>query len=137
AMPPAVMVPIAMPINATSLQAANHPAGDILARIRFPPAAAILVAYHSNLSNLIGTVVAPERIQRHGRRAGREGDTTGASCQYDDFVGHSDLPLTMMEPNACFDEWLQLQLWHTPRALPRPGICEKPSLFRLGTWRTS
>jgi hypothetical protein len=34
AMPPAIMIPIAMPINATPLQAANHPAGDGFARIR-------------------------------------------------------------------------------------------------------
>jgi hypothetical protein len=73
-----------------------HPAGDVLARIRFPPTASILVAYHSNLSNLIDAVVAPERIQRHGRCAGCNSDTTCGSCQDDDLVGHSDLQLTMM-----------------------------------------
>jgi hypothetical protein len=49
AMPPAIMIPIAMPINTTPLQAAKDPAGDVFARIRFPPTASILVAYHSNL----------------------------------------------------------------------------------------
>jgi hypothetical protein len=37
-----------------------------------------------------------ERIQRHGRCAGRKGHTTGGSCQDDNLVGHRDLQLTMM-----------------------------------------
>jgi hypothetical protein len=57
-MPPAIVIRIAMPISATPLQAANHSTGDVFARIRFPPTASILVAYHSNL---IDAVVAPER----------------------------------------------------------------------------
>jgi hypothetical protein len=93
AMPPAITIPIAMPINATPLQAAKDPAGDVFARIRFPSTASILVAYHSNLSNLIDAVVAPERIQRHGRCAGCNSDTTGGTCQDDDLVGHRDLQL--------------------------------------------
>jgi hypothetical protein len=96
AMPPAIMIPISVSIHTAPLEAAKDPAGGVFARIRFPPTASILVAYHSNLSNLIDAVVAPERIQRHGRRAGGKSDTTGGSCQDDNLVGHRDLQLTMM-----------------------------------------
>jgi hypothetical protein len=53
----------------------------------------LLVASHSNL---IDAAIAPEGIQRHGRCAGRNGDTTCGSCQDDDLVGHRDLQLTIM-----------------------------------------
>jgi hypothetical protein len=67
AMPLAIVIPISVSIHAAPLEAAKDPAGDVFARIRFPPTASILVAYYSNLSNLIDPVVAPERIQSHGR----------------------------------------------------------------------
>jgi hypothetical protein len=121
AMPPAIMIPIAMPINATPLQAANHPAGWLRPD---PPIASILVTYHSNLSNLIDAVVAPERIQRHGRCAGRNGDTTAGSCQDDDLVGHrdDDDSQTVASTNSCSLSYgIRLALTQDSASPHRPG----------------